>query len=139
MTLAGQNVSAPADGPRYATAGGGVYTVLAQPPAQLRAATTSTVAKTTTVRGFEPHGGTVADFFAPASGVFYGYVRPDNAAAADRATFEGGRWLAKDGAVLPSGVLLFSSAPAARGWMVAHMGATTRVYVEHTEPMGVTP
>lgn len=135
MTSAGQNVSATTDGPRYATAGGAAYAVLHQPPAQLRAAVTSTVAKTTTVRGTNPGSTRRHDL----DGLFYGVVRPDGAAAAYLATFEGGRWLAKDRTPLPSGVLLFGSAPAARGWLVAHMGATTKGFVEHSEPVGVTP
>lgn len=78
--------------------------------------------------------------------VWYGVVGEDGVARALRATYEGkagtsgqGRWLDAGGVALPGGVLLFDSAPACRGWMVAHMGATAKGYIEHGEPLGVTP
>lgn len=140
----GAESSAPASGttgtPRFAQAPLGRYATPNQPPAVLAGPVNGTAHKLT-FRGHPTFGAPKA---APA--VWYGVVRADGVARALRATYEGvpgtrgqGRWLDAGGVALPSGVLLFDSAPACRGWMVANMGATTRGYTEQGEPLGVTP
>lgn len=134
----GAGSSAPASGtpgtPRFAQAPLGRYAPLLNMPVG--------GARVEPVQGKVPYRGRPAANAA----VWYGVVGDDGIARALRATYEGvpgtrsqGRWLDAGGVALPGGVLLFDSAPACRGWMVANMGATTKGYTEAGEPLGVTP
>lgn len=102
--------------------------VLNQPPAVAWAVSNSTTVKTV-CRGPTP--------LLPK--LWYGAVKADGTARSLLSTFDGGRWLDADGAPLPSGALLFDSAPRARGWLVANMGASSRVYEAGAEPVGCVP
>ena len=139
----GAESSAPASGtpgtPHFAQAGLGQFAPLINMPVG--------GARVEPVQGKVPYRGRPT-FDAPkaAPAVWYGVVGEDGVARALRATYEGvpgtsgqGRWLDAGGVALPGGVLLFDSAPACRGWMVAHMGATTKGFTEQGEPLGVTP
>ena len=121
MTATDQNVSARA-APRMAMANARVNTPALFGPVPA----TSPTAKTT--------------MRAPISAtLFYGVVGVDNVARSLQATCLGGVWLDAGDVPLPSGALLFATGPGARGWMVANMGAVSRVYETGAEPVGRVP
>lgn len=70
---------------------------------------------------------------------WYAVVAESGAARAFEATHRDGSWHDEAGAILPSGVLLFDTAPRARGWAVANMGAASRVCEPGAEPIGCVP
>lgn len=138
----GAGFSAPASGttgaPRFAQAALGQFAPLLNMPVG--------GARVEPVQGKVPYRGRPT--FEPpkaADAVWYGVVGEDGVARSLRATFAGkpgtteGRWLDAGDVPLPSGVLLFATAPGCRGWMVVNMGATSKVFEVGGEPLGVTP
>ena len=121
MTATDQNVSAPL-APRMAMATARVNTPALFGPVPA----TSPTAKTTM------RGPTLAT-------PFYGVVGADNIARSLPATRRDGVWLDAGDVPLPSGALLFATGPGARGWMVANMGATSKVFDAGAEPVGRVP
>ena len=83
----------------------------------------------TTMRGPVPSTATL----------FYGVVGVDNVARSLQATRRDGIWLDAGDVPQPSGALVFAAGPSARGWMVANMGASSRVCEAGAEPVGRVP
>lgn len=121
MTSADQNVSAPS-APRMAMANARCNAPALFGPVP----STSPTAKTTM------RGPTLAT-------LFYGVVGVDNVARSLPATCLDGVWMDAGDVPLPSGALLFATGPGARGWMVANMGAVSRVHAAGAEPVGRVP
>ena len=71
--------------------------------------------------------------------LWYGVVGVDNVARSLQATRLDGVWLDAGDVPLPAGALLFATGPGARGWMVANMGATSKVFDAGGEPVGRVP